>query len=96
MKTNTYGIQPNWKPDPDVEQLRAAIKYSREHPGKFDYQASLNPYQCKFALYIDGLAENVDQSTPTPKQKRKTVECLEAIRVGLVTLDSFEHAGSAA
>ena len=96
MATNNYGTQTNWKADADLEDLRAAIKYSRENPEKFSYQQYLNPYQCKFALYIDGLAENVYQLTPTPKQKRKILECLEAIRIGLVTLDSFEHAGRAA
>lgn len=84
----------DYKPDSDVEQLRAAINYSRKHPDKFDYQGYLNDWQCKFAIYIDGLAKHIANFLPTPKQKEKAAECLEAIRIGLVRCEQVKHENS--
>ena len=78
MNTRKYA------PDPDVQLLTAVIDYSRAHAEKFDYQRTLNEWQCKFVIYIHGLAKHVHEFTPTPKQKAKTLECLDAIRAGLL------------
>lgn len=94
MKTNRYGIQPDWKPDPQVEELKAIVDYSRKNPDRLRWQNYLNEWQVTFVINLLGVEEHTNCFTPTANQKKKIVECLDKLTAGIVQYSGSESANS--
>src|SRR5690242_12768205 len=91
MTTNRYGILPNWQPDPQFDELKAIVDYSRKNPEKFKWQDHLNQWQVNFVVNILGVEQHTECFTPTVGQKVKVVGCLDKLTAAIVQHTESEN-----